>query len=166
MIQFRDDLPSLEQSDLKMVLNWLVGVVYHSFEERLIFQGMVEAKLICDFFILLTIGLHLGGFAFKVVARELDGPFSSILRIKAKKATCRLAINREAMICRLNHVVWTMQSGCIFKLSGRALDENLPHPLVSSRPHRCSQHLCLQPSFKNLKVTLCFVTELFSELID
>ena len=46
LIQFRDDLPSLEESDLKLVLDWLIGVVCHDFEERLIFLGMEKAKLI------------------------------------------------------------------------------------------------------------------------
>ena len=46
MVQFSDDLPNLEESDLKMVLDWLIGVVCYSFEERLIFLGMEKAKLI------------------------------------------------------------------------------------------------------------------------
>ena len=93
---------------------------------------MVEAKLICDFFILLTIGLHVEGFAFVVVARELAGIFSSILRIKALKARCRLTINRDALIVRLNHCVGILRSGGKCEFLGQVLDEHLPHPQASS----------------------------------
>ena len=93
----------------------------YSFEDHLIFLGMVEAKLICDFFILLTIGLHVEGFAFVVVARVLADIFSSTLRIMSLKARCRLVINRDALIVRLNH--------CVL---GQLLDEHLPHPQASS----------------------------------
>ena len=72
---------------------------------------MVDAKLIIDFFILLMIGLHVVGFALLLVARDLAGPFSSILRIMACKASCRLMINREVLVGRLNHCVGIMQSG-------------------------------------------------------
>ena len=106
MVQFRHDLPDLVESFLQMVIDWLIEVVcYYSFEERLIFVGMVDAKPIIDFFILLTIGLHVGCFALIVVARDLADAFSSILRIMAWEASCRLLIIRKVLVGRLNREV-------------------------------------------------------------